>query len=357
MLNSLIMTYPFLRMEIFYNHLTQWLNAVVVFILMYAALKIFKFIILVRLKKLAKKTKNEFDDVIVGGLDAIHWPFNFFIAIYVSHLILYVSPKITELMSYILLVTVIYYIMRVLQAVIDVAVKKIVKKRQEMGSGDIEIIHLLSSLVKIALWVIAILLLLANFGYNITSLITGLGIGGIAVALALQNILSDIFSSFSIYFDKPFSVGDFVIIGDKKGTVKRIGIKSTRIQSLDGEELVMPNTQLTQAEIKNYGLMERRRIAFNIGVVYGTPKNKLEKIPLMIQQIIDAQEGADFDRAHFKEFGDFSKNFEIVYYVNGNDYAKYMNIQQSINLAIESAFAKEKIGIAFPTQTIHLAKE
>lgn len=215
---------------------------------------------------------------------------------------------------------------------------------------------LLSNAFKIVLWVGAVVLLLSNLGYNVTSIIAGLGIGGIAVALALQNILSDIFSSISIYFDKPFKVGDFVTINGYSGTIKRIGIKSTRIQALQGEEVVMSNNELTQARIQNFGSMDRKRVVLPLGVIYQTTHQQLKKIPSILKKIIDEQDGATFDRSNFESYGDSSLNFETVYYIESSDYAHYMNIQEGVNLKIFEEFEKEKIYFAYPTQTLFLDK-
>lgn len=243
------------------------------------------------------------------------------------------------------------------QKFIDFTVKKIINKRKDGSENNIEIIKLLSVIAKILLWVVAVLLILSNLGYDVTSLIAGLGIGGIAAALALQNILGDIFSSFSIYFDKPFKQGDVITVGDYTGTVKKIGIKSTRIQTLQGEELIAPNSELTKTNVRNFGLMKRRRVIFNISVAYNTPAEKLKRIPEMIKKIVAAQAETEVDRVHFKAFGDSSLIYEIVYYVESGEYGKYMDIQQAINLAIVNKFEEEKIEIAYPTRTVYVKKE
>ena len=193
--------------------------------------------------------------------------------------------------------------------------------------------------------------------------LTGLAIGGAATAIiigfALQSILGDFFSAFSIYFDKPFEIGDYIIVGDYAGTVTKIGMKSTRVQLLQGEELVLANKELTTASIRNFKKMKRRRITFGFGVTYGTPLAKLKKIPGIIKDIIDPKKLENvykLDRVHFTEFGDFSLNFEIVYYMNTKDYTKYRDTQQEINFKIKDAFEKEGIEMAFPTQTIFLNK-
>ena len=202
----------------------------------------------------------------------------------------------------------------------------------------------------------AVILILSNLGYNVNSLVASLGIGGIAVALAVQNILSDIFCSFTIYLDKPFVVGDRIVLDKYSGYVKKIGIRTTRIETLEGDELVVSNKDLTSSRIRNYKKMQRRRIVFQVGVEYETKAEKLKQIPKMIKQIIDNIEVIDFARVHFKEFGDSSLIFEIVYYTNSNDYDVYMDKQQELNLAIVEKFEEEKINIAYPTQTVFIKK-
>jgi small-conductance mechanosensitive channel len=206
------------------------------------------------------------------------------------------------------------------------------------------------------LWVFAALLILSNLGYDITALMAGLGIGGIAIALALQNVLEDIFSSLSIYFDKPFVVGDFIILGDDLGEVQKIGIKTTRIKHLQGQELVVSNKELTSTRIHNYGKMKKRRVVFDFGVVYDTPVKKLKKIPDIIKNVVESAGPTTFDRAHFKKFWESSLNFEVVYYITGSDYNAYMDIQESINLAIMEEFESMGVEFAYPTQTVYLNK-
>ncbi len=198
--------------------------------------------------------------------------------------------------------------------------------------------------------------MLSNLGINVTSLVASLGIGGIAIALAVQNILGDLFSAFSIYFDKPFAVGDFITVGKHKGTVQNIGLKSTRIRMLQGEELVIPNKEITSGKVSNYRRMEKRRVAFKFGVVYETKTEQLKKIPEIITEIINQTKDCEAFRVHFKEFGDSSLNYNIVYYVTNNDYDVYLSAQQEINLGIKEAFEKAKIEFAYPTQTVYINK-
>jgi small-conductance mechanosensitive channel len=208
--------------------------------------------------------------------------------------------------------------------------------------------------LRLVLWSFLLLLGLDNLGVDITALVAGLGVGGVAVALAVQNILGDLFASLSIVFDKPFEPGDFIIVGELLGTVERVGLKTTRVRSLHGEQIVISNTDLLSSRIRNYKRMEERRIVFAVGVTYDTPREKLAGIPGLIRGVIEELPEVRFDRAHFRAFGAFSLDFEIVYYVLNADYNRYMDLQQAINLGIVEAFAQEAIEFAFPTQTLHL---
>lgn len=215
-------------------------------------------------------------------------------------------------------------------------------------------ISLIRFVGRVAVWSVAILLMLSNLGIDVTALVAGLGIGGIAVALAAQNILGDLFASLAIILDKPFEVGDFIIVGDKMGTVERIGIKTTRIRSLTGEQLVMANADLLGSRVHNYKRMNERRVVFSIGVTYETPAETVALLPELLREIIEAREPVRFDRAHFKSYGDFALIFEIVYWVLDPDYNLFMDIQQTINLEILKRFEALGVGFAYPTQTVHL---
>ena len=210
--------------------------------------------------------------------------------------------------------------------------------------------------VRTLIWALVLLLTLDNLGVDITALVAGLGIGGIAVALAVQNILSDLFASLSITLDRPFVVGDFLVVGDLLGTVEYIGIKSTRLRSLSGEQIIMSNADLLGSRVRNYGRMAERRIVFTLNVTYETPADALERIPRVIRQIIEAQEGTRFDRSHFASYGAHSLDFETVYYVLSADYNRYMDIQQTINLRIFREFADMGIDFAYPTQKVYLSQ-
>jgi len=214
----------------------------------------------------------------------------------------------------------------------------------------------ISSLVNIAIWALALVFMLDNLGVKISAVVAGLGIGGIAVALAAQAVLGDVFSYFVIFFDKPFEIGDFIIVGDKMGTVEQVGIKTTRLRALGGEVLVFSNTDLTGSRVHNYKKMQRRRIVFGLDVTYQTSAEKLRSVPALVKAAIDRCDKATFDRGHFATFGDSSLNFEFVYYVESADYNDYMDVQQAINLEVFADFEREGIEFAYPTQTLLLAR-
>ncbi|MCJ2543199.1 mechanosensitive ion channel family protein [Thermostichus vulcanus] len=213
---------------------------------------------------------------------------------------------------------------------------------------------LISPLIRVVFLLIGVLFLLDNLGFDIAALVASLGIGGIAIALAAQGVLQDLFSYFSILMDRPFEIGDFVILGDFMGSVEYIGIKTTRLRSLSGEQIVIANTDMTGSRIRNYKRMQRRRVVFGFGVTYETPPDKLQEIPKLVKQIIEADSNAQFDRAHFAAYGDFSLNFEVVYFVLSPDFNLYMDVQERINLALKQAFQERGIQFAYPTRVLYL---
>jgi small-conductance mechanosensitive channel len=219
-------------------------------------------------------------------------------------------------------------------------------------AGSTMTINAIELIAKVAIWTIVLLLALDNMGFQVTALIASLGIGGIAIGLAVQNILGDLFASLSISLDKPFVIGDFINVGDFSGTVEYIGLKSTRLRSLSGEQVVFSNSDLLNSRIRNFKRMARRRILFSFGVTYDTPPEKLALIPKIVQGIIDGQEKVTFDRAHFKEFGDYSLVFEVVYFMEVPEFNSYMDTQQRVNLDLYKRLSEEGVGFAYPTQTV-----
>lgn len=216
-------------------------------------------------------------------------------------------------------------------------------------------LSLLGLAARMAVWSLVLLLALGQLGFDITALVAGLGIGGVAVALAVQNILGDLFASLSIVLDKPFAVGDFIVVDELRGEVERVGIKTTRVRSLDGELLVFANSDLLKSRIRNFRQMRERRVQFTVGVTYQTPCEMLGAVAQWLREAVEAQRRTRFDRAHFKEYGDSALVFEVVYHVLDRDYNLYMDVQQAINLAVFERFAREGVEFAYPTRTVHLA--
>jgi small-conductance mechanosensitive channel len=232
--------------------------------------------------------------------------------------------------------------------------RKVTINEDKAAAGSIGIIRFVA---RAAIWVMVLLLTLDNLGIDITALVAGLGIGGIAVALAMQNVLGDLLASLSIALDQPFVLGDFLVIGDHMGTIEYIGIKTTRLRSLTGEQIVMSNADLLSSRLRNFGRMYERRVTFTVGVTYETPRDTLRKLAPALRAIIESQDDVRFDRAHFAKYGAYSLDFEVVYYVLSPDFGRYMDVQQAINFRIHEEFEELGAEFAYPTQTLLLGRE
>ena len=337
------------------NRILDYLVALSLFLGSIIVIKIFQAIVLKRLKVWAEKTATTLDDFIVNITETIITPLLYFGAFFLSINILKLYPLLKRAIDIIGVGILTLFITRGILAFVNYGFKiYAVKSRRDMAlerslAGILRI-------VRLVIWSIAIIFFLDNLGFKISAVIAGLGIGGIAVALAAQTILKDILSYVSILFDRPFEIGDFIIVGDLLGSVEHIGIKTTRIRSLGGEQLIFSNTDLTDSRVRNYKRMEKRRVLFKLGVTYQTSSAHLEFMPKVIEDIIKNVKDTIFDRAHFSSYGDFSLIFEMVYYVLSSDYNKYMDIQQEINFAIKKKFAEEGIEFAYPTQTLYVNK-
>lgn len=313
--------------------------------------KFLRVIVLAKLKKIAGSTQSTIDDFIVQELERTIMPFLYVLGVYAGIQYLTISIKVEHVLQIAILVVAVFFIIRLITGIVRYLFQNVLTKRQGQ-QAEIKQAKGILIIINAVIWVVGIIFLVDNLGYNITTIITGLGIGGIAIALAAQAILADLFSYLVIFFDKPFETGDFIIIGDKMGVVEYIGIKTTRLRAIGGEQLIIANTDLTNSRVQNYKRMERRRVVFSLGIVYETATQKLREIPDMIEKIIHAQPDTQFDRAHFSGFGDFSLNFEVVYFILSADYNLFMDRQQSIYLAIAEKFEQESIQFAYPTQTL-----
>ncbi len=331
-----------------------WLYAALIALLSFAVLHAVKSIVVRRLATIAERTRNDYDDLAVDLLRRLASPVLFIVALAIGAQDL-ALPHIAGRGLEVALV-----IATVLQAavwgnlVIAFFITRHLKQRLAEDPASATTLNALGFIARLLLWTVLFLLGLDNLGIDITALVAGLGVGGIAVALAVQNILGDLFASLSIVLDKPFVLGDFIIVDELMGTVEYIGLKTTRLRSISGEQIVCSNTDLLKTRIRNYKRMFERRVVFTVGLVYGTPKEKLARVPGIVRSLVEAQDGTRFDRCHFKSYGAFSLDFETVYFVLDPDYNRYMDIHQTLNLGIYEEFEKEGLEFAFPTQTIQL---
>jgi small-conductance mechanosensitive channel len=347
----------FLKATLLGNSLSRWFLAVVIAAATFAVLKFFQVVLSKQLSQLAKKSKIEWDDLIAELLEKrVKSFFIIALAIFAGSLFLTLPPRISWVIRAITIVAI--FVQVAIWGTDSISWLTLrARKKTEHDPESFSTYSALAFIGKLVLWSILLMLVLHNLGINVTTVIASLGIGGIAVALAVQNILGDLFASMAIILDKPFIVGDFIIVGDQMGTVERIGLKTSRIRSLSGEQIVFSNNDLLSSRIRNFKRMWERRVVFSVGVTYQTPREKLEAIPGMLQEIIEREEQARFDRAHFKSYGDFALIFEMVYYVKDPAYGVYMDTQQAINLEIFRRFEDEGIEFAYPTQTLFLVPQ
>lgn len=348
-----------LNTSFFQNSLKDYVQALLTFLGLVLALSLSKRVLIRYLGRMAKRTATDFDDFLVILLSSIGFSVFGVVALYFAALPLNLSETVRVFIRYAMVIVVTVRCVLLLQEIVKYAIGKVYRKRVKSDDPSVELmVKSMAGISQWIIWVLAAIFMLDNLGVNISTFVAGIGITGVAVALAAQAILGDAFSALSIFLDKPFEIGDFIILdGDYLGTVEHIGIKTTRIRSLSGEQLVFSNSDLTKSRIKNYKRMETRRIAFTVRVVYQTSLEKVKRVPQIIREIFKEMVGIKLDRVHFQSFGEFSLVFEIVYYVNSSDYNIYMDKQQAINFALMERFKQEDIVFAYPTQTLYLNRE
>jgi len=343
----------FLERIYFNNRVVDYLIAVGIILTGIFLVRIFKSRLLNRIERWAAKTINTFDDFAISTVARLGIPALYLIVVYMGLGYLSFPVNVEKIIGNAANVVITILIIRLVSAVILRLLRSYLQ-RQEHGKDKVRQLAGLMLIINIIVWITGILFLFDNMGYNVTALVTGLGIGGIAVALAAQNILGDLFNYFVIFLDRPFEVNDFVTIDDKSGTIENIGIKTTRVLSLTGEQLVFANSDLTSSRIHNYKRMETRRIAFKINVVYDISFEKLQQIPVLLKKIVEEHHPIRFDRAHWLSYEESALSFEVVYFVLSSDYNEYMDIQQSINLQIFKTFGDLGIAFAHPTAIVYL---
>jgi small-conductance mechanosensitive channel len=341
--------------EILDNAVLNWSIAAGLFVIVWFVLLMVRRLSIRRLEKLEERKQGVVAlDVAIGVIDATQGWFLFVFAIFIGSRLLEMPTNVASWTARIVMIATLLQIGLWLNAGVVRSIQ--IKRQQDLQESPdgVAAMDILSFMARVTIWSIILLAALDNLGVNITTMIAGLGVGGIAVALAAQNILGDLFASLSIVLDKPFAVGDFLSIGEFLGSVEKVGIKTTRLRSLSGEQLVFSNNDLLSSRIRNYGRMFERRVVFSLGVTYQTPAAMLRLIPDILREAVESQEKVRFDRAHFQKYGDFALIFEVVYYVLSADYNEYMDIQQAINLKVYEDFDANGIEFAYPTQTLYI---
>lgn len=339
------------------NNLLSWILALTVALGLHLLFSLILRFLKRNLQRLSQNTSTQVDDLLVSVLGSTKSFTLWFIALWAGSRFLDLGDPVEGVVKLVLIVIVTLQVALWANRAVSEYITHFSINHRDSDPGAVSAVQGMSFVARLVIWALAVVLVIDNLGYDVTALVAGLGIGGVAIALAVQNILGDLFASLSIVLDKPFVVKDFIIVDEHLGEVEKIGIKTTRLRSLSGEQLIFSNSDLLNSRIRNFKRMYERRVPFAFGVIYQTTPEQLESIPAAIKEIIEGIDSARFDRAHFKAFGESSYDFEVVYYVGSPDYNVYMDIQQSINLAMCRKFAESGIEFAYPTRTLFLNRE
>ncbi|MDB5192076.1 MAG: Small-conductance mechanosensitive channel [Segetibacter sp.] len=340
----------------FNNTVRDYLLVFAAIIITWIVLQILKRIIITSVKKLTGRSKTNIDDALISGFEKFLVPYIYILINFAIIDQLKLSAGVNKVINVAATIVTVYYGARFINHALQLSLNLYMQRRGEPSSRVLQMNGILN-ILKVIVWMLGLLFLLDNLGFEVTTIITGLGIGGIAIALAAQNILGDLFSYFVIFFDKPFEIGDFVVAGDKSGTVEQIGIKTSRIRTLGGEELVMPNAELVKTPIHNFKRQEKRRVVFNPRVSYNTAPSLLREIPELLKQIISSKENAVFDRAHLASLGEYFISYEVVFNIPTADFNLYMDLQQSIYLEIIETFKARNIEFAMSNKSVMVEKD
>lgn len=335
------------------NPLADWITAGVIAVAVGFVLYAIKHILGRRLAALAERTVTKVDDVAYDLLRRTRYYFILALSLRAGSHAVAITPFAREVLEDITSIAVLLQIAVWGSGLITFWLDRWSQTRNGGESSTSATVKAIGLLARGTLWAVVSLIALKNvWDFDVATLIAGLGVGGIAIALAVQNILGDVFAALSIVLDKPFDVGDTIAVDTSIGTVEHIGLKTTRIRALGGEQIIFSNADLLKSRVRNLKRMTERRVVFNLGITYDTPADKVEQVPKIVQSIIEAADQTRFERAHFARFMDSSLEFEVVYYMTTNDYLTYMNTRQQVNLALLRRFGVEKIQFAFPTRTI-----
>lgn len=338
------------------NSLGNYILALLFLFTVVFIVKIFDKFLLEKMNLFVGRFSRSFSVLLKKTIKKRIYPLLYLFTLYLAFKELEASTQIDNFINLTLMILTVVFVVLAALDLITYSLKKYWAKKQRSEEQQ-KVLTISLFLAKIIVWIIAFLFVLDNLDIQITGLVTGLGIGGVAIAFAAQNILTDLFNYFTIFFDKPFDIGDFIITGEYRGTIEHIGVKSTRIRSLSGEQLIISNTDLVNSRINNYKRMKQRRINFSFGLTYDTSLEKLKKVPGIVEEIIRSIDKTEFDRAHFTEFAASSLLFQVVYYVKDSDYKVYMEIQQQINFSLKEKIEELGASFAFPTQTINFSNQ
>lgn len=341
--------------QILGNSPLRWLSAFVVAALAATVIAAALRVVRLRVRRWARRTDTHLDDVVADVLRATGRWFVLVIALLAGAQMLVLPAPVASGLAGVFSCAVILQAGLWLHTGIAAWIRHDLERRRAADTATATTASIIGFVARVLVWSLVLLMLLDNLGFDITALVASLGIGGVAVALAVQNILGDVFASLAIALDKPVVIGDFIVVDDVMGTVERVGLKTTHLRSLSGELIVLANADLLNSRIRNYKRMFERRVLFRFGVTYQTPPGKLADIPPLVRRLVEAEALARFDRAHLATFGASALEYEVVFYVRDPDYGRYMDVQQRINLGLVRALADAGVEFAYPTQTIHIA--
>ena len=344
----------FLEQVFWDNTFQQWLIGLGIAVVAYAVLSLGRRVIVRRLRSFARTTSTDIDDLIADLLARTRFYFLIVIGLYFGTFALTLPDHLQKLFATLASLALLFQAGVWASGLLTYFIKRATKERTGDDAASATTFGALGFIGKIILWSVVLLLALDNLGFDITALVAGLGIGGVAIALALQSILGDLFASLSIIMDKPFVIGDTIHVDNHIGAVEHIGLKTTRVRSLSGEQIIFSNGDLLKSRIRNYKRMVERRAVFTVGVTYQTPYEKLEQIPTIMRESIERQSDTRFDRSHFQSYGDSALLFETVYYVTTPEYLRFMDVQQAVNLEIFRRFREEGIRFAYPSRTLYV---
>lgn len=335
--------------------LYEWLYAALISSAIYLGLYNLCQFSIKRLSLVAERTATRFDDIAMEVLQSTRQWVLLLLSILLGLHFLDLPDKWTTRLDHVLFITIGIQVALWFNKGVSIWTREHLTSIDGVAPAANPVITtVLSWIFKVVIWSVALLTILDNVGVNITAFVASLGVGGVAVALAVQNILGDLFASLAIGLDKPFEVGDFVVFGSVAGSIERVGLKTTRIRSISGEQIICSNTELLKNTIHNYKRMEERRVVFNFGIDYATPPDTIADIPAIVRTAVESSPNTRFDRAHFNKFGASSLDFEVVYFITSTDFNQYMDIQQNINLYLLRSFASHGVSFAFPTMTLNL---